>query len=219
MSPRSQAASIPRERSVAATEAMRSAAPPMSPARSRHTVRDPDTTPTPSRAGTPDHLGLNAEEQRLVQSVLGADPMTRTSFALSTMAPSMLEPEMQHSHFHDLELCQLLHALDQPMGEPVKKAVRKAVRARVKKLGMKYDNEVCFLTFRCRHSLTRAFTVYSAIPEVISRSQPCRASHRRCRVQGLSRRICAERARVGEGSSRERHAPRREGGPGRQQGR
>ena len=142
MSPRSQAASIPRERSVAATEAMRSAAPPMSPARSRHTVRDPDTTPTPSRAGTPDHLGLNAEEQRLVQSLLGADPMTRTSFALSTMAPSMLESEIQHSHFHDLELCQLLHALDEPMGEPVKKAVRKAVRARVKKLGMKYDNEV-----------------------------------------------------------------------------
>ncbi|KAJ3003329.1 hypothetical protein NUW54_g5357 [Trametes sanguinea] len=53
----------------------------------------------------------------------------------------MLEPEVQNSHFHDMELCQLLHALDQPMGEPVKKAVRKAVRARVKKLGMKYDNE------------------------------------------------------------------------------
>lgn len=54
----------------------------------------------------------------------------------------MLEPEIQHTHFHDGELCQLLHALDQPMAEPVKKAVRKAVRARVKKLGMKYDNEV-----------------------------------------------------------------------------
>lgn len=117
-------------------------APPMSPARSKHPTQDPDSTPTPSRVGTPDHLGLNAEEQRLVQSVLGADPMTRTSFALSTMAPSMLEPDVQNSHFHDLELCQLLHALDQPMGEPVKKAVRKAVRARVKKLGMKYDNEV-----------------------------------------------------------------------------
>ncbi|THG98067.1 hypothetical protein EW026_g4050 [Hermanssonia centrifuga] len=57
------------------------------------------------------------------------------------MAPSMLEPEIQNTHFHDAELCQLLHALDQPMAEPVKKAIRKAVRARVKKLGMKYDNE------------------------------------------------------------------------------
>ena len=79
----------------------------------------------------------------MIQSVLGGQPgRTRTSYALSTMAPSMLEPEVQNSHFHDMELCQLLHALDQPMGEPVKKAVRKAVRTRVKKLGMKYDNEV-----------------------------------------------------------------------------
>lgn len=70
-------------------------------------------------------------------------PRSRTSYALSTVAPSALEPEVQNSHFHDMELCQLLNALDQPMGEPVKKAVRKAVRARVKKLGMKYDNEVC----------------------------------------------------------------------------
>ena len=67
---------------------------------------------------------------------------TRTSYAPSAAAPSMLEPEIQNTHFHDGELCQLLHALDQPMAEPVKKAVRKAVRARVKKLGMKYDNEV-----------------------------------------------------------------------------
>lgn len=113
----------------------------MSPARSKHPTHDPDSTPTPSRAPSPDRL--NAEEQRLVQSILGIQPRTRTSYALSTMAPSMLEPEVQNSHFHDMELCQLLHALDQPMGEPVKKAVRKAVRARVKKLGMKYDSEVC----------------------------------------------------------------------------
>ena len=67
---------------------------------------------------------------------------TRTSYAPSAAAPSMLEPEIQNTHFHDAELCQLLHALDAPMAEPVKKAIRKAVRARVKKLGMKYDNEV-----------------------------------------------------------------------------
>ncbi|KAI0779548.1 hypothetical protein C8Q74DRAFT_1259637 [Fomes fomentarius] len=139
MSPRSQATNVPRERSVAPTEGVRSAAPPMSPARSKHPTHDPDSTPTPSRAPSPDRL--NAEEQRLVQSILGIQPRTRTSYALSTMAPSMLEPEVQNSHFHDMELCQLLHALDQPMGEPVKKAVRKAVRARVKKLGMKYDSE------------------------------------------------------------------------------
>ncbi|KAI0675148.1 hypothetical protein C8Q78DRAFT_524279 [Trametes maxima] len=138
MSPRSQATQVPRERSVAATDAMRSV-PPMSPARSRHnTVHDPNSTPTPSRPASPVEI-LNAEEQRLVQDLL-ARP-SRTSYAPSAMAPSMLEPEVQNSHFHDMELCQLLHALDQPMGEPVKKAVRKAVRARVKKLGMKYDNE------------------------------------------------------------------------------
>ena len=36
------------------------------------------------------------------------------------------------------------------MGEPVKKAVRKAVRARVKKLGMKNDSEVCCAVEVCR---------------------------------------------------------------------
>lgn len=85
---------------------------------------------------------LNADERRMVNTVLTARPSrSRTSYAPSTMAPSALEPEVQNSHFHDMELCQLLHALDKPMDEPVKKAVRKAVRARVKKLGMKYDNE------------------------------------------------------------------------------
>lgn len=65
-----------------------------------------------------------------------------TSYAPSAMAPSTLGPEVMNSHYHDGELCQLLHALDEPMAEPVKKAVRKAVRARVKKLGMKYDSKV-----------------------------------------------------------------------------
>ena len=146
MSPRSQATSVPRERSVAPTEGARSAAPPMSPARSRHTNHDADATPTPSRPASPENP-LSLEEQRLVQSILDI-PRTRTSYALSTMAPSALEPEVQNTHFHDMELCQLLHALDQPMGEPVKKAVRKAVRSRVKKLGMKYDNEVSSVAHR-----------------------------------------------------------------------
>lgn len=66
----------------------------------------------------------------------------------------MLEPEIQHSHFHDGELCQLLHALDQPMSEPVKKAIRKAVRGRVKRLGMKYDNDVSIVTSMHKQALT-----------------------------------------------------------------
>ena len=46
-----------------------------------------------------------------------------------------------------MDLCILLHQLDDPMQhEVVKKAVRKAVKSRVKQLGMKHDNEVsiCF---------------------------------------------------------------------------
>ena len=87
----------------------------------------------------------------MVNDILSMRPAgTRTSYAASAAAPSMLEPEVQNSHFHDMELCQLLHALDSPMEESVKKAVRKAVRTRVKKLGMKYDNEV-------RGSVTRGF--------------------------------------------------------------
>lgn len=119
----------------------------MSPARSRRTL-DPEATPTPSRPASPGDL--NAEERRMVNDILLRPAGTRTSYAASAAAPSMLEPEVQNSHFHDSELCMLLHALDAPMEEPVKKAVRKAVRTRVKKLGMKYDNEVrinfdCFL--------------------------------------------------------------------------
>lgn len=111
----------------------------MSPAKSKHTL-DPEATPTPSRPASP-VADLNAEERRMVNDVLMRPAGTRTSYAASAAAPSMLEPDFQNSHYHDMELCQLLHALDQPMEEPVKKAVRKAVRARVKKLGMKYDNE------------------------------------------------------------------------------
>ena len=110
-----------------------------------------------------------------MQSVLDI-PRTRTSYALSTMAPSALEPEVQNSHFHDMELCQLLHALDQPMGEPVKKAVRKAVRARVKKLGMKYDNEVRFHS-RCLYARRRSNRVHSPSRRIAS---PSMTTTRQC---------------------------------------
>jgi hypothetical protein len=99
-----------------------------------------------SRSATPRALSpgldeLNEEEARLVEDVLNQGSKTpRTSYA----ATSVLEPN-QFAHYHDMNLCILLHQLDDPsQHEVVKKAVRKAVKSRVKQLGMKYDNEVRF---------------------------------------------------------------------------
>lgn len=140
MSPRSHPSEVPRSmRNGAQYEELQQAASALSATRSKRSNRDPDTTPTPSRPASP---GLTTHEQQMVNDLLNRPARARTSFAQSTVAPSALEPDIINSHYHDMELCQLLHALDQPMGEPVKKAVRKAVRARVKKLGMKYDAEV-----------------------------------------------------------------------------
>ncbi|KAA1471680.1 hypothetical protein DENSPDRAFT_130311 [Dentipellis sp. KUC8613] len=106
----------------------------------KRSVRDAHATPTPSRPQSPlsDPDGLNEDEEELVRDLLSRGHKTpRTSYA----ATSVLEPE-HFSHFHDMDLCVLLHQLDDPMQhEIVKKAVRKAVKARVKKLGMKFDNE------------------------------------------------------------------------------
>jgi hypothetical protein len=79
-----------------------------------------------------------------VEDVLNQGAKTpRTSYA----ATSVLEPN-QFTHYHDMNLCILLHQLDDPsQHEVVKKAVRKAVKSRVKQLGMKYDNEVRSLFF------------------------------------------------------------------------
>lgn len=141
MSPRTQATQMPMSPTRNTQEDLHRAAAALSPTRSKRSNVDPQATPTQSRPTSPMD-DLDADEQRMVNNVLTARPArSRTSYAASTMAPSALEPEIQNSHFHDMELCQLLHALDQPMGEPVKKAVRKAVRARVKKLGMKNDSE------------------------------------------------------------------------------
>ncbi|PCH43859.1 hypothetical protein WOLCODRAFT_138640 [Wolfiporia cocos MD-104 SS10] len=143
MSPRAQASQVPMTSHGGVHDDIQRAAATMSPTRSKRSIVDPQKTPTPSRPMSPMYSmdELDSEEQRMVRHILSRPLGARTSLAMSTMAPSTLEPEIQNSHFHDLELCQLLHALDQPLGEPVKKAVRKAVRARVKKLGMKYDNE------------------------------------------------------------------------------
>ena len=95
-----------------------------------------EQTPAQSRTQSQVDEELDEEEEEMVRTILSRTPRT-------SMAPSALEPDVQNSHFHDMELCELLHSLDEPsLPEVVKKAVRKAVRARVKKLGMKSDNEV-----------------------------------------------------------------------------
>ncbi|KAF8893376.1 hypothetical protein BD779DRAFT_1435825 [Infundibulicybe gibba] len=97
-------------------------------------TQDGDVTPRPRSPA--DELALDAEEARIVQEAL-ASQTPRTSY----YAASALEPEVAN-HFHDMELCLLLHQENDPsVHEVVKKAIRKAVRQRVKKLGMKYDNE------------------------------------------------------------------------------
>lgn len=105
---------------------------------SRHSTVDRDKTPTPSRAQSPQSpsMELNPNEAQLVRDTITS---RRTSYA---SPPSNLEPEVANSHFHDMDLCILLHQMDDyNTHEVVKKALRKAVRQRVKKLGMKYDSE------------------------------------------------------------------------------
>lgn len=154
MSPRSHASQMPPSRN--GIEELQRAASAMSPGKSVGRNLDPEATP---RAQSP--VGdLDPEEEKLVNTVLSArPPRSRTSYAFST-ATSILEPDVQNSHFHDGELCQLLHALDdRKLPESVKKAVRKAVRARVKKLGMKYDNEVCQIGRKCATAWVNRSTI------------------------------------------------------------
>ncbi|RDB16930.1 hypothetical protein Hypma_002398 [Hypsizygus marmoreus] len=107
---------------------------------SRHTVThahphehepvDGDATP---RGPSPNEL--DQEEARIVRDAL-AGRTPRTSYYAASLKPE------EANHFHDMELCVLLHQESDPNAhEFVKKALRKAVRQRVKKLGMKYDNE------------------------------------------------------------------------------
>ena len=104
---------------------------------SGHQHRDHEEhTPTQSRRHSQVEEELDEEEEEMVRTILSKTP--GTSMALST-----LEPDVQNSHFHDMELCELLHSFEAPnLPEVVKKSVRKSVRARVRKLGMKSDNEV-----------------------------------------------------------------------------
>ncbi|KAF9222509.1 hypothetical protein BS17DRAFT_782960 [Gyrodon lividus] len=94
-------------------------------------------TPTPSRPHSPSFSLNQAEEEMVAQALAARGAGNRTSYA-----PSALEPEIANSHFHDIDLCILLHQMDDVnTHEVVKKALRKAVRQRVKRLGMNYDPE------------------------------------------------------------------------------
>jgi hypothetical protein len=96
--------------------------------------RENDRTP---RAMSPDAGMMTMAEEQVITDLLSRTP-NRTSYA-----PSTLEPNIENSHYHDMEMCVLLHALDDPnQHEVAKKALRKAVRQRVKRLGMKYDHDV-----------------------------------------------------------------------------
>ena len=90
-----------------------------------------------SRAGTE---GLDPEQSRMINSALMAQNQTpRTSFYTQSVDGELT------GHFHDDELCQLLkHESDTSQPEVIRKALRKAIRQRVKKLGIKYDTEVCW---------------------------------------------------------------------------
>jgi hypothetical protein len=105
-------------------------------------LREGDVTPKASRPTTP-HVQspqspINDEEERIINDTLKRTPRP------SSYAPSVLGSDLVNSHFHDMDLCVLLHEVEDPnVHEVVKKALRKAIRQRIKKLGMKYDDEVC----------------------------------------------------------------------------
>lgn len=122
---------------------------------------DDVATPTPSRPPSPS-FSLNAAEEAMVAQALAARGAgDRTSYA-----PSALEPDIVNSHFHDMDLCILLHQMDDlSTHEVVKKALRKAVRQRVKRLGMKYDAEVSILYFFSK------FTTFINIHHLFSHSR------------------------------------------------
>ena len=81
-------------------------------------------------------------ERMTAQEALAAIRTPRTSYSLS---PSQLAAEVNRSHFHDEDLCVLLHAADDPeTPDAVRKALRKAVKGRVKKLGLESEDQVSF---------------------------------------------------------------------------
>jgi hypothetical protein len=99
-----------------------------------------DADRTPRQSPQSPSGELDQAETQLIQDVIAS---RRSSYALP---PSPGEQEVVGSHFHDMDLCILLHQLDERhTHEVVKKALRKAIRQRVKKLGLKYDPAVSIL--------------------------------------------------------------------------
>ena len=87
-----------------------------------------------TRPASPDIL--DPEEARMVNDALAART-PRTSYYCASLRPDDTE------HYHDQELCVLLHQEGDPnQHDVVKRALRKAIRQRIKRLGMKYDQEV-----------------------------------------------------------------------------
>lgn len=134
--------------------------PSISPSKQSHIkTRDPDITPTPTRPQSPDHDRLDPVEARIVRDALARTP--RTSYYAASLEPDIA------NHFHDMELCVLLHQEgDNNQHEVVRRALRKAVRQRIKKLGLKYDTEVCHT--RLLHcALANCLPVYSPVQKVV----------------------------------------------------
>ncbi|KAJ7072344.1 hypothetical protein C8F01DRAFT_1103577 [Mycena amicta] len=131
-----------------------STTPPKAPSAAPSVVPSQHTTQSPIKAQSarqsqpaslaeqgprrpPSPIELDQEEARIVQEAL-ASRTPRTSH----YTPSALGSDIMNSHFHDMDLCILLQQeSDRNAHEVVKKALRKAIRQRVKRLGMKYDNE------------------------------------------------------------------------------
>jgi hypothetical protein len=132
-----------------------------------NTEGDGDVTPTPSRPHSPGEL--NGEEEKMVRDTLTARTPRTSYYAMSS-----LEPDVANSHFHDMDLCVLLHQESDPtVHEVVRRALRKAVRQRIKKLGMLYDIEVLvFVLFLVFYSCLVLFAlVYQAVQKVLPRSR------------------------------------------------
>lgn len=79
---------------------------------------------------------MSEDEKRIMEAALMATP--RTSH---TVTPTALAADLSRSHYHDEDICVLLHAADQNDHELVRKVIRKAIRNRMRKLQMKHENE------------------------------------------------------------------------------
>ncbi|KAJ7497278.1 hypothetical protein FB451DRAFT_1210752 [Mycena latifolia] len=127
---------VPSAAPSKAASAVPSAAPSVTKSHKTASAVDQGGAATQPRPHSP--LDLNQEEAQIVQEALASSRTPRTSH----YTPSALGSDIVHSHFHDMDLCVLLQQESDPnVHEVVKKALRKAIRQRVKRLGMKYDNE------------------------------------------------------------------------------